>query len=254
MNGILSHRGLLLSAEPAILTYEQQVLADSPVAYYRLNETSGTTATKQGSGGANGTYQNAFTLNQTGFTADGKSVLLAGTGSEGTASGIDCNFSTDYVSALSLECFFNATPGGSKVNACLITKSSYFAFGVNDFPVSLIWNEATETLSLVASIGNDFSQDIVLSEALSEGVDYHAAAVIRGSGTCDLLVNGVIVQSGTIAGNLSTTSQTWKIGKALENGGGAGLSSFSGRIAEVAIYAAALSEARFAAHYAARSI
>lgn len=51
---------LSLTFHPALGQYSAEVLADSPIAYYRLSETSGTTATNEGSLGAaaNGTFAN----------------------------------------------------------------------------------------------------------------------------------------------------------------------------------------------------
>lgn len=49
--------------------YSAAVLALSPINYYRLGETSGTTAVDQGSAGNTGNYSGGFTLNQTGCLA-----------------------------------------------------------------------------------------------------------------------------------------------------------------------------------------
>lgn len=59
--------------------YAAEVLADSPVAYWKLDETSGTTATDS-VGGNNGTYTGGYTLNQPGIPSTGRpSVLFDGT-------------------------------------------------------------------------------------------------------------------------------------------------------------------------------
>lgn len=48
------------------MAYQDVILADAPVAYYRLNETSGTTATDSSGNGRNGTFTGS-TLNQAGL-------------------------------------------------------------------------------------------------------------------------------------------------------------------------------------------
>lgn len=58
------------------MTYSTEVLADSPYAYWKLNEPSGTTATDSSGNGRNLTYAGAYTLNQTGLGTLGKAVVM----------------------------------------------------------------------------------------------------------------------------------------------------------------------------------
>jgi hypothetical protein len=58
-----------------LLGYVQQVIADGAVAYWRLGETSGTTAVDS-VGGKNGTISGGVTLNQPGALADGNKAML----------------------------------------------------------------------------------------------------------------------------------------------------------------------------------
>jgi Concanavalin A-like lectin/glucanases superfamily len=69
--------------------YEQAVLDDKPVAYYRMNETSGSTLVARV--GANGAYAGGLTLGATSQGALGSGVLFSTTGSATlpTPSGID---------------------------------------------------------------------------------------------------------------------------------------------------------------------
>ena len=46
--------------------YDTEILADSPVGYWKLNETSGTTAYDSSGNGNNGTLHGGITLNQPG--------------------------------------------------------------------------------------------------------------------------------------------------------------------------------------------
>lgn len=66
------------------MSYDSEVLADSPVAYYETAETSGTTATDSGGGGHNGTFTGGVTLAQPGpfpgalaWELDGSTGLVA---------------------------------------------------------------------------------------------------------------------------------------------------------------------------------
>lgn len=65
---------------PSVPPLNTQILADSPVAYYQLNETSGTNAANQGSIGTSATYQNGPSLGQGAlYTGGGSSVAFNGT-------------------------------------------------------------------------------------------------------------------------------------------------------------------------------
>src|SRR5262245_66022564 len=56
-------------------SYPARVVADGASAYWRLNETSGTTAVDV-IGGANGTISGGVTLGQAGALADGDTAML----------------------------------------------------------------------------------------------------------------------------------------------------------------------------------
>ncbi len=58
------------------MTYSTEVLADSPYAYWKLNEPSGTTATDSSGNNRNLTYYGTYTLNQTGIGTLGKAVVM----------------------------------------------------------------------------------------------------------------------------------------------------------------------------------
>lgn len=55
--------------------YSTAVLADSPVVYYRLDESSGATANDISGNGNNGTYTSNAVLNQSGATSDGDTAI-----------------------------------------------------------------------------------------------------------------------------------------------------------------------------------
>ena len=68
--------GTLVGAKPPSQTYIEKVLTYSPIAYWPLNETSGTTADNaEGTAARDGTYVNTPTLNQTGI-GDGNGAPL----------------------------------------------------------------------------------------------------------------------------------------------------------------------------------
>src|SRR3979490_2221578 len=56
----------------ALAAYQDEVLADNPVAYYRFEETSGTTAFDTTANSNDGTYTNGVLINQSGAASLGK--------------------------------------------------------------------------------------------------------------------------------------------------------------------------------------
>src|SRR6185503_19618394 len=64
----------------AATNYANVILSDSPVAFYRLNEPSGSVMTDD-LGSHTGAYVGTPTLNQSGMDGTDKSILLDGTGS-----------------------------------------------------------------------------------------------------------------------------------------------------------------------------
>lgn len=231
--------------------YAQQVISDAPVRYYRMLETTGTTAI-DAMGAGNGTYSGGFTLAQGAFVSDGSSVLFnAGASPSGT---INTGLSTNYTSAITVEFFFNASATGQSASPTLVGKRQYYANSQADFPIIVLWVPSTKQVQLNLSDGTSYSVFLTLnSSTLNAGTDYHCAAIYRAAGLCEIYINGASVASSSITSTISgTTSIPWTIARASENGAGSGNSGFNGRIGEVAIYNKALSGARIAAHYAAR--
>ena len=78
--------------------YRDEILADQPIAYWRLGESSGTTAFDQ-AGPTNGSYQNGVTLGQSG-------ALITGSDSAAAFDGVDDQVTVPHSASL------NATNDG----------------------------------------------------------------------------------------------------------------------------------------------
>jgi hypothetical protein len=234
------------------LTYADEVTADAPVLWFRMQETSGTTAANAGSAGSggDGTYSGGCTLNQTGFVSSGKSVLFGGSASAGR---ITSAHTTTYTSACTLMAWINPNSTGQATSdlAYIISKDLNNAAATSTFPISLVWRAATTKLEFRLSKGDDYNPDLILaSGTLSPGTSYLVHAVYRSSGLCELYVNGVQVDSSTVAWSISDSgSVPWSIGCATPNVVPASDIAFAGRIGEAAVFSTALSAARIARHY-----
>ena len=62
------------------MSYSSEVLTDSPLLYWRFEETSGTSAADSSGNGKTGTYVSSPTLGATGLISDGVAVGLNGSG------------------------------------------------------------------------------------------------------------------------------------------------------------------------------
>ena len=91
---------------------------------------------------------------------------------DGNDDGIDCNFNTNY-SNFSVECIFNKNidvPSGEIYT--LISKGSYYASAMGDFPYSLYLDQ-DEKVRAAFDTGNDFASDIILgSNAVDNNIHY----------------------------------------------------------------------------------
>src|SRR5436305_14319754 len=94
------------------MSYSSTVLADNPIRYYRLGETSGTVATDVGSQAQNGTLNGGITLAQTDVLVGDSDTAELFDGSSGYISLPTASLPTG-ASAVSLECWlkFSALPG-----------------------------------------------------------------------------------------------------------------------------------------------
>jgi hypothetical protein len=234
----------------SIKAYNEEVLDDAPVAYYRLGESSGTTMTDSSGNGRNGTYpvSAGVTLGASGLLGSGSNTAVSLNSSSG-GTRLDCGFATDYTSACTLEAIINVDVSQPKAFPLIIGKVEYYASAVGRFPVALVYDAATDKLNLRLSKGDDYLLDLDLrSNAGIGGGTHHIAAVYRANGQCEIWVDGVMQASSTINFTVSTTTQNWVIGAAHEAGGGVGNTGLKGVVDEVAIYNKALSSSRIQAH------
>lgn len=224
----------------AAVAYSAAVLADAPIGYWRLNETSGTNAADLGSGGNAGTYVSGFTLNQAGATTDGdKAVLLAGT--VGSMVTVPSTFPTLNGSALTAECWIKPSDitNGQMLFGAMNPSSPFGGWG---FGLAVITDNCLQYWSGTTAAWRESTAVITPT-----GAWYHVAVTVPSSaGTIRFYVNGVAAGTASAAPP-NTDANAKSIGAHRS-----GTSPFNGVIDEVAIYNTELSAGRIAAHYAAR--
>lgn len=220
--------------------YATEVLADSPIARWTLDETTGTTATDS-IGSNHGTYAGA-TLNQTPLIVSGASVLFSGSGSGITIP--DAANLSFLTTAFSLECWVKTT---STAGLGLISKDTSGSV----WPEYVLQLNAGGTVDFGVRATNANTPNAITTTtlAVNDGVRHHIVAVFVPSGAVKIYVDGV--ERASAAHALTTSFDSTASLFLGRIGGGAYL---LGNLDEVAFYASALSAARVLAHYNAGAV
>lgn len=226
------------------MSYSAEVLADSPLAYYRLGESSGTTLVDSSGNGRNGTFAGGVThgagrlqLADTDTATDfngttGKATVSSPTWLNNAAITIECLYQPDVISGQRQLVDRDEASG---------------AGGVRQWQWRITSAGKLEAI-LFTSAG---TKTVTGGTTLTAGAKHHGAVVYDGT-DIRLYLDGVLDAAPVAAAGTLTSAgtQALTIGYSWFNGG-AGSSFFDGIIDEVAIYSTALSAARIAAHVAA---
>lgn len=256
--------------------YSDAVLADNPIAYYRLQETSGTVAANSGTAGATldgstTTFSNPQTAPSTqpqigqpgprptdlvnslpliGFEAD--NVGIRQTNNTGAQATVADNAQLDITGALTLEAWVkkNATQVSAGNNEGIIGK---FTGTGNQRSYALAVANSNSALQFIVNTDGTSGGNTTYSPAgytLPAGGDWvHIVGVFVPSTSMTVYVNGSVVgtpQTTSVpAAIFAGTADLW-IGRQFSTATNV---SFEGLIDEVAIYNYALSAERVSAHY-----
>lgn len=249
--------------------YSTAVLADNPLGYYRMNETSGSTATDAAGTPENGVYRNGITpaaqppdtvgpvLQQAGprppafpgFESDNASAFFDGVrASDGL--GFDANASDNLNipalaslndSAYTFEAWvYNTGFSGSNAIKGYIGGRGSGAGNAYDAVGIMGTFQPANTGKLFL-----FNAQTVVTgtTVLAEDTWYHIAYTRSGT-NIELYVNGVSEATATNYANTYGTDDTIRAGIRPD-----GVFAFEGRIDELAVYNGALSDAQIDAHY-----
>ena len=240
---MMGHR-LLMAASNLGLTYVETVLQDKPVAFWQLNETSGTVAADSSGNGYNGTYEGAPTLGAAPIAPGlGKSVSLAGGGSQ-------------YVTLSSVPSALQLVEGTFEAwtqQPTVVKGAGIFCSGFNGSTVN--W-----------AIGQGAKNNLPATSALLFGGNYNggwdyagyestltagepAHVVYTNDGTTALLyLNGAEIYSGA-SQSFTPNAEAIFMGGNWNGPSGNGWVTLQGVLSNCAIYNTVLSAARIQAHY-----
>lgn len=216
--------------------YATMVIADEALGYWRLGDTSGTTAIDSSGNGRNGTYRNSPSLNQASLLAGDQTnaSVLFQTNEDVT---IADNAAWDTI-GVTLEAWINTTHSASRQH--IIARGSQHQLRVM---------ETTGFLSFVVFVGsvaNVFTTDV----PVNDGRDHHVVGTYDGTSAdsyVTVYVDGVQVSRTAQTGSLDPQATTLEIGSV------GGTSYFNGNIDEAAVYGYGLTPAQVLTHYQAGS-
>lgn len=235
------------------MSYSSEVLADTPCLYWKLDETSGTTADNAATTGSvnDGTYSGDYTLGVDTWT--GMQCVTFNQGAEDGQVYKVVSSGSWPTTALTLECWYRGTTaqaGGSGIMGYAAPSQA------NEF---LMWYQASSTNSFKLFI-NNAEADFTLSSSPAQGSQGWKHVVMTWenvAGTCKVYVNGNLQQTITSVKvgysiEAPATFGTFAIAQDQDTAGGGGINtsdSFIATMAHVAVYPTALSAARILAHY-----
>ena len=218
---------------PSLFPYHEQVLAASPAAYWRLGETSGTSAADER--GANpGTYNNVLLGEPSALSSDSNpSASFSGTQSYVR---VPASPSLDMTSAVTIELWAKRrTIGGYQV---LVGKPGN---GQSKFENYALWQ--TPSNKYTAYFGNGSTYVGVQTPAIIDTNWHYVVATYNGS-RAKIYLDGVLKQEIPQTLQMATNNQPLNLGRANNNA-----YYFNGWLDEVAVYPTALPAQTIIAHY-----
>jgi YVTN family beta-propeller protein len=212
-------------------SYAQVVKGDAPAGYWRLDETTGTTAAD--SAGTNpGTYQGPPTLGVAGLIASTSDKAASFSGTNQSVR-IPTSSALSPTAKVSVEAWIKpAALPATGAFASVASKAESYSLQLNGPKMEFTIIQSGTRRRLQAPAG-----------AIAVGKTYHVVGTYDGA-TQRLYVNGALVASAALTGAISTTTNSVYIGS--WNGG---QEFFNGVVDEVAIYPGALSAAQVSNHY-----
>ncbi|WP_433064992.1 LamG domain-containing protein [Dactylosporangium sp. CS-033363] len=239
--------GNSFTAAATFPTYSQAVLADAPLFYHRLADSTGTTSLADSSGNARAATASVATANTTYTMIAGPSV--GGSGIYLDGGGI---VSTDTPIAgpnvFSLELWFRTSGGGKLIgfgNQPAAPSTSYdrhvYVDSGGQLTFGIYEGGAANTIRTASAYNNG---------------SWHQVVATIGGGTMNLYVDGALQATGAGATPAALTGY-WRVGgDALYNSTWPNVPAggfITATVDEVAIYPVALSAAQVSAHYSAAS-
>ncbi len=214
--------------------YSSTVLSDSPVGYWRLDDTSGTSAADSSGNGYNGTFVNSPTKNASGAVVDGDAAVSF----NGTSQYAHRAFTSALnPSHFTVEAWVYPTGSGSR----RILSAAQQATSTKDIGYTLGQSSAAKFYIGIFDGTNNIGVGATDTTVRSRNAWYYLVGTYDGT-NLRLYVNGALVATSSASYAPATSEDTF-IGRDWNT------NYWAGTIDEPAIYSTALSASRIAAHY-----
>lgn len=225
------------------MSYSSEVLADSPKVYYKLDDSSGTTAVDAVAAN-NATYRNSPTLAQSPLITVGTAILLAAASSQDVAMPSSGTVGFGGGGGLSVEAWIKTSQSGTG-NPQIVCAD----VGSGTSRVFQLRLSTTGKLEWIVFKTTTTTGDLIGGTTINDGAVHHVVGTWDQT-TAKVYVDGVSDATGLSAsGTVQAGTGAKSIGSREHGGPLVTDSFFDGIIDEVAIYRTALSAARVLAHY-----
>jgi hypothetical protein len=232
-------------------SYRDLVLSDKPIAYWRLGEIAGTTASDLSAYASDGTYGGGYSLNQTGLISgdSDKSVSFDGTAYITPSEQAIQRFSNG--SSITIEAWIKPTA----VNAyrTIVTKGR--SSGLQDANYTLRVTDGYVQFFYRNSADTYWPTYTTTSALISDNQTYHIAVTYTygTAASAIVYVNGAVAAGSWTSGSGSettiSTTNPIRVGAADSPDAGTTEESFSGIIDDLAIYNYTLTSSQLTEHY-----
>lgn len=226
----------------ALSDYASVVMADSPLAYWRMNETSGTTLSDSSGNSHHLTIPSGVTLNNASLTNESSAKCISMNGSNKISISAG-TWMPSGNAARTIELWFSstATPGGAALGLLGYGKNATRqAFNMRTAKTS-------EPYPAESYVFWTYADDLVVTveNSWNTGTPHHLALTYDGARNLKAYLDSVLIGSKTLSADLATPTNTTLYigGNTLEN-------AWNGKLQEVAIYNTALSASKIADRYA----
>ena len=217
--------------------YDTTVLSDSPVGYWKLSDTSGTTCVDSSTNVNNGTYSGTYTFLGVNGPANLNGGVIFSSGKVTIPAIAAYNLST-----FSIEAWFTLLSSTGSNAPCFL--SELYTGGTNSVSYFLGINVDRAAVGVIEGgyyTGSAFS--VVKGFSLSLNTLYQAVVTYDGT-TLRLYINGYLFTSAAAGGHVASNDG---LIIAVDDAGSA--SNFPGVISSISLYSTALSPSRVKAHY-----
>jgi hypothetical protein len=217
------------------MAYADEVLADSPIGYWKLDESSGTNANDSSSGSPNdGTYTGGYALSVVGPVDETDGTEFNGsTGYVTVTNHASITITDDSFSVEFWYASINAAAFDQIVSKGLVNVSAGWVTRVSNDGTAILWQIAGP------SNGSNVPLDL-------DGDWHHVVFTYDGTDTRGYNDGSLVTGPTGSTGSVTTSSEPFQMGRTEAQ------DYFPGRLGQVALYAGALSSARVTAHFDAR--